>query len=452
MIYAVIGLSIALAAALAACVHFWHARQSIVVQRDRLTTDLSLSQQNISLQAEQITRHQADLAERDRDITQLRQHVADRDVQLAQLRTKLDGMDEKFRVLAQDVLKQANEQFLQLAEQKFKGEQKDASAQLEQRKAAIDAMLKPIRESLDKHAEVVGKIEKDREGAYQGLRQLVGTLVDDQKTLRGETANLVKALRRPEVRGRWGEMQMRRVAEYAGMIERCDFTEQVTGSDSDGRARRPDMVVNLPAGRQIVVDSKAPINAYLDAIACDDDAQREVFFLQFVRHVEEKISDLASKDYQQQFARSPDFVILFLPGESFLQAALQRKSDLMELAFNRNIVLATPSTLIALLKAVAMGWREEQVAQSAQKVNELGMQLHSRIATLCSHLDNLGKAVGKTVEHYNKFVGSYETQVMVSARRFKEFGADSNKELPAEGALPVVVEAPRELKAIEGQG
>jgi len=354
---------------------------------------------------------------------------------------------EQFQALSAEALRKANEQFLKLAEERFSTKQKDAAQQLDQRKQAIDQMLKPIRESLDKQAEAVTRMEKERTGAYHGLKQLVGTMVEDQKNLRSETGNLVKALRRPDVRGRWGEMQLRRVAELAGMIDRCDFTEQLSGSDSEGRVRRPDMVVHLPAGRDIVVDAKAPIEAYLEAIEADDDDEREVQFARFVRHVEDKIGDLASKAYQNQFDRSPDFVVLFIPGESFMQAALQRKPELMETAFNRGVVLATPATLIALLKAVAAGWREEQVAESAKRVNELGVELHKRLGTLTRHMENLGKAVDKTVEHYNKFVGSYESQVMVQARRFQTLGADSNKELPAEGELKQIEHRPREVTA-----
>lgn len=353
---------------------------------------------------------------------------------------------ETFKALAGDVLKQSTEQFLHLAKKSFEGEQKDAAAQLEQRKQAIEALVKPVREQLELHAKAVAEIEKTREGAYHGLRQQVTSMVEDQRRLQTETANLVKALRRPDVRGRWGELQLRRVAELAGMIDRCDFSEQVTGVDSEGRSRRPDMVVHLPAGRDIVVDSKTPIEAYLAAIEAQTDELRDQEMHRFVRHVEEKITDLASKNYHSQFERSPDFVVLFIPGEAFLQAALYRKPELLEQAFSRNVIIATPTTLISLLKVIELGWREEGLAENAQKISELGQELHKRLSTMCGHLANLGQAVGKAVDHYNKLVGSFESQVLVQARRFEELGVESPRKLPDEGQSELIEIQPREVR------
>ena len=352
------------------------------------------------------------------------------------------ALQDAFKSLSADALHKANEQFLQLAEQKFKGEQRQAVAQLDQRKLAIESLVKPINEKLEKTTAVIGEIEKSRKEAYGGLKQHLAAMVDDQKQLRDETANLVKALRRPEVRGQWGEMQLRRVAELAGMASHCDFNEQ---NAVEGGALRPDMVVTLPGGRQIVVDAKTPITAYIDAAESTEDADRDHNLARHVRHIEDKVAELGSKRYQDHF-QTADFVVLFIPGESFLYAAASRKPDLIESAMNRNVVIATPTTLISLLKVVALGWREEQLADNAKKIKDLGQELHKRVATLTRHLDNLGKAVGKTVEHYNKFVGSYESQVMVQTRKFQELGADSPKELPAEGELPQVEVVPRELR------
>ncbi|MEM7626000.1 MAG: DNA recombination protein RmuC [Planctomycetota bacterium] len=355
------------------------------------------------------------------------------------------ALQDAFKSLSADALHKANEQFLQLAEQKLKGEQKDAVAQLDQRKLAIESLVKPIGEKLEKATSVIGEIEKSRKEAYGGLKQHLAAMVSDQKRLRDETANLVKALRRPEVRGQWGEMQLRRVAELAGMAAHCDFTEQAT---AESGTLRPDMVVDLPGGRQIVVDAKTPITAYIDAAEATEDAERDTNLARHVRHIEDKVAELGSKRYQDHF-QTADFVVLFIPGESFLYAAASRKPDLIESAMNRNVVIATPTTLISLLKVVALGWREEQLADNAKKIKNLGQELHKRVATLTRHLDNLGKAVGKTVEHYNKFVGSYESQVMVQTRKFQELGADSPKELPAEGEIPQVEIVPRELRTIE---
>lgn len=357
-------------------------------------------------------------------------------------------LQDAFKSLSADALAKANAQFLDLAAERFTNEKKLADKSLETRHLAIQELVKPIGEKLKETTIAINEIEKSRKLAYGGLNQQLLAMVDDQKKLRDETANLVKALRRPEVRGQWGEMQLRRVAELAGMAAHCDFTEQnhVTGdSTSGGGGLRPDMVVTLPGGRQIVVDAKTPITAYIDAAECTDDAERDTNLARHVKHIEDKVAELGSKRYQDHFA-SADFVVLFIPGESFLYAAASRKPSLIENAMNRNVVIATPTTLISLLKVVALGWREEQLADNAKKIKDLGQELHKRVATLTQHLDNLGKAVGKTVEHYNKFVGSYESQVMVQTRKFQELGADSPKELPAEGELPQIELVPRELR------
>lgn len=358
------------------------------------------------------------------------------------------ALQDSFKSLSADALGRASEQFLKLAEQKFKGEQKDAAAQLDQRKLAIESLVKPIQEKLEKTTLAIGEIEKSRKEAYGGLKHHLAAMVEDQKQLRDETANLVKALRRPEVRGQWGEMQLRRVAELAGMAAHCDFMEQAVVEASGVGALRPDMVVQLPGGRQIVVDAKTPITAYIDAAEATEDHDRDTNLSRHVRHIEDKVAELGSKRYQDHFATA-DFVVLFIPGESFLYAAASRKPDLIENAMNRNVVIATPTTLISLLKVVALGWREEQLADNAKKIQDLGQELHKRVATLTAHLENLGKAVGKTVEHYNKFVGSYESQVMVQTRKFQELGADSPKELPAEGELSQVEIVPREVRQSE---
>ncbi len=372
-------------------------------------------------------------------VKQVERLTADRDA-LGKLHQKLD---DSLAGLARKSLEDSNRQFLELAKKTFEGEKKDVDAQLRQRQVAVEALVKPIQDKLQQATLAIHEVEKNRKEAYGGLKQQLVAMVSDQKQLRDETANLVKALRRPEVRGQWGEMQLRRVAELAGMAAHCDFTEQ---SSVESGALRPDMVVDLPGGRQIVVDAKTPITAYIDAAEATEDVDRDAGLTRHVRHIEDKVAELSSKRYQDHFA-SADFVVLFIPGESFLYAAASRKPGLIESAMNRNVVIATPTTLISLLKVVALGWREEQLADNAKKIQDLGQELHKRVATLTRHLDNLGKAVGKTVEHYNKFVGSYESQVMVQARKFQELGADSPKELPAEGELPAVEIAPRVLRS-----
>jgi len=394
-------------------------------------------------------------AERDElraDLESLRERNHELDKQIASYKAQFENLDDRFTSLATKAIHETGErfqkQFFDLAKKTFEGEQKEASAALEQRKQAIEQMLKPIRESLERHAKAVTEIEKSREGAYHALRQQMTSMVEDQRRLRGETENLVKALRRPDVRGRWGEMQLRRVAELAGMIDYCDFTEQPSVGEGESR-QRPDMVVHLPAGREIVVDAKTPIEAFLSAIEATDDEERERQLDRHVRHIETQVQSLSSKGYQTQFARTPDFVVLFIPGESFLEAAVRRKPELLEQAMNRNVLVATPSTLIGLLKAVASGWREQQLAENARRISKLGQELHERVATLTEHLQKLGGSLHTTLKHYNTLVGSYESRVLVSARRFKELGADSSKELPAEGEVDRVETTPREVNQPE---
>ena len=343
----------------------------------------------------------------------------------------------------------ASEQFLKRAHETFEGKQKDATVELEKRKQAIDALLKPLKETLDKHAEAVVRVEKDRVGSYQALREQVGVMKELGEALRGETSNLVKALRRPEVRGRWGEVQLKRVAELAGMIPHCDFKEQETTNSEDGQLR-PDMVVKLPAGRQIIVDAKTVLDGYLDSLNCDDDTDRGKALDRHVRHIDERARQLSLKGYQHQFDRVPDFVVLFIPGESFLQAAVQRDPELLERAMNRGVVIATPTTLITLLRAVELGWREERVAEHAEEIRTLGMQLHERVAVVFDHADKLGKHLGNAVGSYNGLLNSMESRLLVTARKFKELGADSPKELPAEGAVQLVEEMPRVVTVGDG--
>ncbi len=365
------------------------------------------------------------------------------------LRESKESAAAAFKALAGDALKQTTDQFLKLAEEKLAGEKKDASAQLEQRKTEIAALVKPIAEKLHEANQAIGQLEKSRQEAYGGLREQLGAMLTDQRQLRAETANLVKALRRPEVRGQWGELQLRRVAELAGMANHCDFTEQTTiSATADAGALRPDMVVSLPGGRQIVVDAKTPITAFIDAAESTEDADRDAHLGRHLKHIEDKVSELGAKRYQDHFD-SADFVVLFIPGESFLYAAAQRKPDLIEQALMRNVVIATPTTLISLLKVVALGWKEERLADNARKIQALGEELHKRISTATAHLNNLGRAVGKTVEHYNKFVTSFESRVVTQAKRFEELDAGSpGNTLPAAGEITIIESAPREPRLI----
>jgi DNA recombination protein RmuC len=425
--------------------HHQTLEKAATEQRQKLESDLADRERAIEGYLEEIESQKQKCAEiaQDLAVTKQREQGAKEQFEEAQKQAR-----DTFQSLANQVLEKSNASFLQLATKTLEGDKKEAAAQLDQRKQAIESLVKPIKESLDKHQKAVGEIEKEREGAYRSLRENLSNMMQDQQQLRSETSNLVSALRKPEVRGKWGELQLRRVAELAGMIPHCDFTEQLTTSNSEDRSLRPDMVVHLPAGREIVVDSKATMQAYLDALEASDDETRDQHLDRHVQHIETQITNLAGKNYQNQFERSPDFVILFIPGEAFLEAALRRKPQLYEAAFKKDIILAAPSTLIALLKAVHLGWREERVAENAETIRQLGEDLHERIAVATGHIDKMGKSLEQTVKNYNQFVGSYESRVVSSARRFKELGADSSKELPAEGEINQVEIPVREIKQI----
>lgn len=408
--------------ALGICVWLFAERRALRRDRIRLEQTLSSTEQASSKHLARSNELQTKL-----EVEQATKQQMEKHFQQMQSRTK-----ETFKSVASDVLKESNNQFLQLAQKSFEKEQKEVTVQLETRKQAIESMIKPVRESLDKYNTSLREIEKSRQKAYSELNEQVKSMIQNESRLREETANLVKALRRPEVRGRWGEMQLERVAELAGMIEHCDFSKQVSVRDNAGDLLQPDMVIHLPSDRNIVVDAKTPIEAFITATETTDEQQRQVYLKQFADHVETQVKLLSAKRYNDQFERSPDFVVLFIPGEGFLQPAVGLKPRLIEQAMEKGVVIATPSTLVALLKTVALGWREQQVAQNAKRISQLGQELHERIAVATGHVERLGGNLEKAVKSYNQFVGSFETRVVNSARKFKELGADSSKELPQE--------------------
>jgi DNA recombination protein RmuC len=337
----------------------------------------------------------------------LRWHFAERD-------TFKDSM----KALAADALARNNESFLTLA-----------SSQLETRAQAVDNLVKPIAESLKQVDAKLGQLELTRQGAYSALTQQVSQLVETQKELRSETGNLVTALRSPQVRGRWGEMQLRRVVEMAGMLAHCDFVEQATVGSVDGGRLRPDVVVSLPGGKRVVVDAKAPLQAYLDALEAKDEDTRRARLADHARQIRDHIAKLSAKSYWSQFDESPEFVVLFIPGETFFSAALEHDPSLIEEGVNQQVILATPTTLIALLRAVAYGWNQETVAESAREVSELGRQLYNRLATLTEHFSKVGRGLESAVRAYNDGVGSFERSVLPGARKLKDHGVSPSSEL-----------------------
>jgi len=356
-------------------------------------------------------------------------------------------LKDEFKALSADALSATSRSFLELANENLEKIHERAQGDLDARRKAVDTLVQPIVESLVKVDGKLGEIELERERAYSALNEQLRGLVETHlPMLHAETAKLVQSQRQPAARGRWGEMQLRRVVEMAGMLEHCDFLEQQWGEGEDGRTR-PDLVVKLPGGRQIVVDSKAPLTAYLDAHDAADDAARAAHLKRHAQLVRSHMTALGRKAYWETFSPSPELVVMFLPGEMLYSAALQSDPELIEAGANERVLIATPTTLIALLRAVALGWREEALARNAEEVAELGKQLYERIGKLASHWTDVGAKLEKTVAAYNASVGTLEGRVLVTARRFKELGvATEGGEIEASEPVDTV---PRALQAPE---
>lgn len=379
--------------------------------------------------------------------TQLREEHKALELQRASLKEAQVAISDSFKALSADALKSNNQAFIDLAKSTLEKFQESARGDLDARRKAVAELVRPLTESLSKVDGKLGEIEKARVSSYAALNeQLKGLVETHLPVLRNETANLVKALRQPTVRGRWGELQLKRVVEMAGMLDHCDFLEQENRTLEEGKLR-PDLVIKLPGGRNIVVDAKASISAYLEALESTDEHVQRAHLANHARQVRGHMTTLGRKAYWDQFTPTPEFVVMFLPGEAFFSAALQEDPSLIEFGVEQKVIAATPTTLIALLRAVAYGWRQEALAQNAKEIAALGKDLYTRITTLAEHWNKLGERLGRTVEAYNRSTGSLETSVLRSARRLRDLKVSADDAEISD--LKQVEKLPRVLQAEE---
>ncbi len=368
------------------------------------------------------------------------QHKAELDEILDHTR---DQLANTFNQLSNEALSRNNTNFLRLAEENLKRFQSEAKAELGSKEKAIEQLLKPINEALQNTSKQIHEIEKERKEAYGSLNTTIAQMNLNQQQLQQETQNLVQALRRPEVRGQWGEMTLRRLAELSGMVAHCDFYEQTHTATETGSIR-PDMIVRLPEKREIIVDAKTPLDAYLSAIQAKDDMTRKLELKRHAQIIRGRIKELSRKNYWTEYSQSPEFVVLFIPGEQFLSAALEVDPALLEDSMSQNIILATPTNFIALLRAVSYGWKQQKLAENAEIIRELGETLYKRLSTFGNHLSKLGNSLGQSVNHFNSAVGSLERNVLPGARKFTEMGISVKSEIDE---LPPVEQQPRQVQS-----
>jgi len=352
-----------------------------------------------------------------------------------------ERLTASFSKLANESLDQSSRNFLRLAQESLGKHQEHAKAGLLEREKAVEALVKPIQAALETTHKQIGEIEKTRRESLGGIKAQLEAMTVDQKSLQKHTRNLVNALRKPEVRGQWGELTLKRIAELSGMIEHCDFVQQEHVAGEDG-AIRPDMIVRLPERGQVVVDVKTPLDGYLQAIEAEDDATRDTALKRHSRNVRERVRELASKSYWSQFETSPEFVILFIPGDQFLAAALNEHPNLHEEAMRQKVIIATPTSLVALLKTIAHGWRQLALAENAEEIRRLAEDLHGRLTAFTGHVAKLGKQIEGSVKAYNSAVGSLERNVLPGARKFTELGVRGKKPLEQLNAVELM---PREI-------
>jgi DNA recombination protein RmuC len=399
--------------------HWWYAGGAALLGLliGALITGLVTAQRRSELQSEIV-----------RLTTELKLAAEMAETRLDEIKSVRSEWEALFAQLSGEALRKNSDQFLQLAKQNLEQHQVKADAELKAREQAVAHLIKPLQETLKRSEDQVQQMERQRKQEYGSLTKYLETLAQSQTDLTKETRSLVQALRRPEVRGQWGELTLRRLVELSGMVDHCDFYEQETHT-GEGTTIRPDMIIRLPDDREIVVDVKTPLDAYLSAMEATDESGKQRELERHARQVRQRVRELAAKSYWQQFSKAPDFVVLFIPGEQFLSAALELDSELLEDSLREKVILATPTSFIALLRAVAYGWRQMVVAENAERIRDLGAELYGRLATFGDHLAKLGKQLGQSVESYNRAVGSLERQVLPSARRFPEMGISVKKEI-----------------------
>lgn len=355
-----------------------------------------------------------------------------------------EKLSQAFKALSAEALEKSNQSFLGLAKETLSKFQEKAKGDLEKKQQSFEELVKPVKESLTRLDQGMRSMEKERKGETESLKVQMNAMLQAEKELRSETSTLVKALRMPIVRGRWGEMQLKRVVELAGMVNHCDFYEQET---VDGGAIRPDLIVRLPGEKQVIVDAKTPCDAYLEAVQVEDQDLKIEKFKTHARHVRQHVQALGKKSYWQSFQPTPEFVVLFIPSDNFFSSALEYDPTLIEVGVEQGVIIATPTTLIGLLRAIAYGWKQEKLSKHAEEVSQLGHELYKRIVDMSSHWTKVGRGLSSAIEAYNKAVGSLESRVLVSARKFKEMGAAARSIELEE--LPTIDRVPRELQAPE---
>jgi len=417
--------------------------------RDAMIAELKNNLAEVRRDRDDLRRENAETREKlTRSETRREEEQRAADEKLKVLEDAKTKLQDSFKALSAEALSRNNEAFLNLARSTLEKYQERAKNDLDKRQESIQKTVQPVNEALKNFNERVEQIERERAEANSRLRQQITDLAEAQTRLSQETTNLAQALRAPHVRGRWGEVQLRRTVEMAGMVHYCDFVEQASVDTEEGR-QRPDMIVRLPNDRQVVVDAKAPLAAYLEALEAEDAETRRERMADHARQLRDHMKKLAAKTYWEQFENTPEFAVLFLPGETFFSAALEHDPDLLNFGAGQNVILATPTTLIALLKAIAYGWRQEAIAREAKEIAELGRELYDRVGVLASHFAKLGKSLGQTVNHYNETVRSLETRLLVTARKFQNLESASDKPLESPASVDPTPRQPQaeELRA-----